>query len=125
MNDLAVAPQDSTAVEISPDQFVAVSDAVQQSLGRQAGASVGLVNDLLGLAPPDVAKDLIASGIFSRPHVVRWVAALLQTNEALAQDGTTVEGEIARIEHLMRTNRTAYNRDEALQARYRILLASR
>ena len=37
----------------------------------------------------------------------------------------SIDSEIAQIEGLMRTDRTAYNRDEGAQARYRELLARR
>lgn len=123
MNDLTV--QQNNLPAISTESLVGITDDLQRDLGSQAGSSVALVNDLLGMAPDEVAKDLLASGIFNKPHVVRWVAAMLQAEAALANDGVNVESEIAQIERVMRTDRRRYNQDEAMQARYRVLLATR
>jgi hypothetical protein len=62
------------------------------------------------------------------PAVVVWLAeqgapaAASRPRRAPAGD---VESQIAEIEHVIRTDRRRYNRDENLQARYRTLLSRR
>lgn len=124
MNELIAQPKQA-AVPTAPDALLAVDDGLRHSLGGQADASVALVNDLLDVAPTNVAKALLQSGIFRNAEVVAWVASLLQSQEVVAADGLTVEREIAMIQHILRTDRQRYNKDLAMQARFQTLLASR
>ena len=68
------------------------------------------------------------------PAVIKWVVEQqLQLNPASALVGvgtgheqmTSIESEIGKIEKTMKENRTAYFKDEKMQARYRDLLEAR
>lgn len=67
------------------------------------------------------------------PAVLKWLAAqALEANPlstvvpgAGANQAGAIADEIAKIETAMRTDRSAYNRDEKMQARYRELIGAR
>jgi hypothetical protein len=66
------------------------------------------------------------------PDIVRWLSSLAHERNPAAtvvedgdMSGKSVENEIAAIEKTMRENRTAYNKDTNMQARYKELLGAR
>jgi len=90
-------------------------------------ASQPLKNQVLGARLPD------GTLLGSSPEVLKLLVslALVQNPSGVVVPGSEanplqgVEDEIGKIEKAMRENRTAYNKDEKMQARYRELLGAR
>ena len=115
-------------------------DLLRAEWGGEYRRNINLIQGLLdGQASPEL-KDKFLNGrlsdgtpIGSSPDALKMLASLALINNPT---GTIVPGsegnmmmgvneEIAKIEGIMRTNRQTYNKDEAMQARYRELLAAR
>ena len=114
----------------------ASEDALRAEWGKDFRRNVTIINSLLE-SQPSGFKDRVLNGrladgtpIGSDPDMLRWLLAVeLERNPqstivpgAGANMAQTVEDEISKIEKMMRDNRTAYNRDEKVQARYRELI---
>jgi len=114
-------------------------DALNNEWGRDYRRNINMIEGLLSKFPDSVRDQLkggrLADGtaIFNHPEILRGFAALaLEANPAgtLVPSGSgdpakSVEEEIEKIEKSMRENRTAYNKDEKMQAKYRELLVAR
>ena len=116
-----------------------VEDALRTKWGPDYRANVNAMQGYLDTLPAGVA-DMLRSArmddgtaLFNSPEFVEFFVGLAREfNPVLAVMGGDgrplgkgIEDEIASIEKLMRENRPAYNRDEKLQARYRVLLDAR
>lgn len=130
MNELTTIQTSTTAtIDSTLDtQLVTVSDSLRQGLGANAEGNIALVNDLLATASPQVQRDLLASGVLNKPHVIAWIAAVLDDDDAGIEDTAGIEREVRKIEAMMANRTSAYWRgpdSERLQARYRTLIGSR
>lgn len=130
MNELTTTPNNlpTTSDAAIDSPLVMVSDSLRQGLGANAHGHVAIVNDLLASAPSNVQRDLLQSGVFDKPHVVAWVAALLLDDGEGIEDAADIERAIREIEKLMADRGSSYWRGpdaERLQARYRFLIGSR
>lgn len=114
-------------------------DALNSEWGATFRRNVNMVQGLLDRFP-EAVRDAIKSarlgdgrGLFNDPDVMRGFAALaLELNPAgtvvpsgMADPAKSVDEKIAAIEKTMRENRGAYNKDEKMQADYRLLLDTR
>lgn len=114
-------------------------DKLRSEWGNDYRANINLITGLLDMAPAGL-KDRLLGGrladgtpIGSDLETLKYLAGLArQINPvtalvpgAGAGAVTTVETEIATIEKRMREDRKGYNKDEAMQARYRQLLDAR
>lgn len=70
------------------------------------------------------ARDGNGKAIANNPATLQLLLGQAQARRSTTLSGSLAE-QIAAIEHTMRTDRTAYDRDENLQARYRELLTMR
>lgn len=107
--------------------------------GTEFRGNINRVVQLLDRVAPDGLAEQFLSGrladgtpIGSSPAALKMLLGLsLIENPAgvLVPAGGSqsegLDGEIAKIEKFMKTNRTAYNKDEKMQARYRDLLDAR
>ena len=115
-------------------------DALRAEWGPEYRRNINLIHGLLdGSAAPELKQQLLngrlADGtpIGSSPAALKMLAslALIQNPSGVVVPGSEanplqgIEGEIGKIEKVMRENRSAYNKDEAMQARYRELLGAR
>ena len=115
-------------------------DMLRQEWGPEFRRNINLIHGLLdGAATPGLKGQLLggrlADGtpIGSSPAALKMLAslALIQNPAGVVVPGAEanplkgVDDEITKIEKTMRENRTAYNKDEAMQARYRELLGAR
>ena len=117
------------------ERIDAITD-LKKEWGSAFKGNINAVQSLLDMAPEGVsdmlqsARDADGKSIFNDANVLRYFAHL--ANEinpvgAFVPPGggdamETIATEIASIEKTMRTNRSEYNKDEAMQARYRELL---
>lgn len=115
-----------------------VTAELAEEWGGQFKRNINMVEGLLNSFPESVRDQLKGArlpdgtGLFNNKEFLRGMAALaLEVNPSgtLAPAGgnqvETVESEIGKIEKVMRENRREYNKDEAMQARYRDLLVAR
>lgn len=117
----------------------ASEDALRAEWGADYRGNIARINGLLDSAPKGV-KEAISNGramdgsaLANNTAVLNWLVGLSrETNPAgvvlPGADGSMgqgVEDEIASIEKVMRENRTAYNKDEKMQARLRLLYEAR
>lgn len=117
------------------------SDALREEWGAEFRGNINSITAFLDAAPAaddgTPLKDLMMNArlgdgtrLGDNPVALKWLARLAaDANPAgfvsPSSGSSQIEGvtdEIAKIEGLMRTNRTAYNKDEKMQARYRQLL---
>lgn len=117
----------------------ALEAALRETWGADFKANANVYASYLEAAPKEVqdvlksARDAEGNFILYRPEVVSWlVAQAREINPAghitpAGNEGTvqSIQAEIDKIETFMKTNRTAYNKDEAMQARGRQLYAAR
>jgi len=118
---------------------MAGEDALRAEWGADYRGNIARINGFLDTAPKGVKEFLIGARaadktpLMNHPDTLRWLADLArQMNPAgvvLPGSGgnmaTSVEDEIKEIETFMRTNRSAYNKDAAKQARLRDLYGAR
>ena len=115
-------------------------DVLRAEWGPEFRRNINLVHGLLDGATTPGLKDALLGGrladgtpIGSSPEALKLLVglALIQNPAGVVVPGSEanplkgVDDEIAKIEKTMRENRPAYNRDEAMQARYRELLGAR
>lgn len=117
----------------------ALENKLRETWGADFGANANIYSSFMASAPKEVkekltqARDAEGNFILYSPEVVSWlVAQAREINPVgpIVPSGTegTVQGvqaEIDKIEKVMRDNRTAYNKDEAMQERLRKLYAAR
>ena len=118
----------------------AAEETLREAWGNtEYKANLASVNSLLATAPADVRENLtygrLADGtpILAHAPTVQYLLGLaLEINPASTLDipggGSrmdSVDSEIAKIEDTMRKDRTAYNKDERMQQRYRDLLGAK
>jgi hypothetical protein len=117
----------------------ALEDALRETWGADFKANANVYASYIAGAPKEVqdtlksARDAEGNFILYKPEVVSWlVAQAREINPAAhitpsGNEGTvqSIQGEIDSIEKFMRTDRTAYNKDEAKQARLRQLYEAR
>lgn len=114
------------------DLQVKAEDELRAEWGADYRRNINLVTNLLG----DELKDKVLLGrlsdgtpIGSSPEMLRFLTSIaLERNPTgvITPSGVTneatIDSEIAKIEDTMRKNRSAYNKDEKMQERYRQLL---
>jgi hypothetical protein len=121
----------------SQDQGIKTSaeDALRAEWGQEYRVNLNLITNLLDAGPEGLRDKLLrgrlADGtpIGSSVEALRFLAGLAREKNpagVVTPSGLvtaqSVGDEIQKIEKLMREDRSAYNRDEALQARYRQLI---
>jgi hypothetical protein len=126
-------------IELDNKQRQDTEDALRAEWGDRYRQNKNVIEGFLTTFPESV-RDAIKSarlpdgtGFFNHPDIMRgFVAAALEANPNATvvpgSGGDQMKGlddEIANIEKTMRENRTAYNKDEKMQARYRELLGAR
>ena len=117
---------------------MAAEDALRAEWGQEYRVNLNLITNLLDAAPEGLRDKLLrgrlADGtpIGSSPEALQFFAGLArEKNPAGVVTPTgvvsaqSVSDEIQKIEKFMREDRGAYNRDEAMQTRYRQLLEFR
>jgi hypothetical protein len=116
-------------------------DELAQEWGADKKRNINAVKSYLATLPADVSQALAGAmaqapdgkhmlPIGNNPAVVKWLASLaLEANPlstvvpgAGANQASAIADEIAAIEGRMRTDRSGYNKDEKMQARYRELI---
>jgi hypothetical protein len=115
-------------------------DALRAEWGPEYRRNINLVHGMLDGAATPGMKDKVLSGrlsdgtpIGSSPDALKFLAglALIQNPTGIVVPGAEanpmqgVQEELVKIETIMRTDRKTYNKDEAMQARYRDLLEAR
>lgn len=113
-------------------------DVLRQEWGGEYRGNLNMITSLLTQFPETVRDAIKAArlpdgrGLFNDPDVLRGFAAMAREVNPAATlvpggsgDVQSIDTEIAKIEKVMTTNRRAYNKDEAMQARYRQLLEAR
>jgi hypothetical protein len=116
---------------------IATTDALNVEWGGNYRRNINMVNNLLEQFPKGVSE-LLAQGrladgtaIFNHPEIVKGFARIAFELNPTATvvprggDGTkALEAELADIQKVMRTDRNKYNKDVAMQERYRELLTA-
>lgn len=125
--------------ENDDSQRTAVEDELRKEWGNDYRANINHINGFLAQAPQGVS-DLVANArgpdgraILNDPNVVRWFAQVAREANPVGiivpntggNAGETIATEIGTIEKYMKENRTAYNKDEKMQARLRDLYDAR
>lgn len=140
-NDFEQRQQDAIA-ELDAQQTQEATDFLRDSekgWGNDFRTNMNLVNSLLDSHFGEEAKAQLLNGrfqdgrgFFNDPQVLMGLASISRAiNDVaplIAQDPDKMQSlndEIAEIEKVMSTNRSAYNKDEKMQARYRELLELR
>ncbi len=116
------------------------TETLRADWGPEFKRNINLVHNLLDVTCSPEVKEKFLGGrladgtpIGSSPDALKMLLGLALVNNPA---GTVVPGsggnmvgavddEIAKIENTMKTNRTSYNKDEKMQARYRELLVAR
>lgn len=126
------------------DDDVRIQDESTETLradwGPEFKRNINLVHNLLDVTCTGDLKDKFLGGrladgtpIGSSPEALKMLLGLALVNNpagtvvpnAGGNMSGAVDDEIEKIEKAMRTNRTAYNKDEKMQARYRELIGAR
>lgn len=117
----------------------ALEEALREAWGADFKANANVYASYIAAAPKEVqdtlksARDAEGNFILYKPEVVSWlVAQAREINPAghitpAGNEGTvqSVQAEIDKIEKFMRTNRTEYNKDQAMQDRVKQLYGAR
>lgn len=130
--------------EADKERARAGEDALRAEWGSEYRGNLNAMENFLAQAPADdegnTMRDLLLSGRLSdgtmvkdSPLAVKWLTSLandanpagfIAPGSGLSQ-ADSVDAEIKEIEGTMRTNRSAYNKDEKMQARYLQLLEAK
>lgn len=135
MQDQQIQAQQAADAEAKP----ALEAKLRETWGADFKANANVYASYIAAAPKEVqdslksARDAEGNFILYKPEVVSWlVAQAREINPAAhitpaGNEGTvqSIQSEIDGIEKTMRTNRTAYNKDEKMQERLRQLYAAR
>ena len=115
-------------------------DALRAEWGTEYRRNINIIHGMLDGAASPGLKDAIMGGrladgtpIGSSPDALKFLVglALIQNPTGVVVPGSEanpmkgVEEELAKIDQTMKTNRTTYNKDEKMQARYRELLVAK
>lgn len=115
-------------------------DALRAEWGLEFRKNINLIHGMLDGAGSQELKDRVLQSrlpdgtpFASSPEVLKFLAglALIQNPAGVVVPGSEanplkgVDDEITRIEKVMREDRKTYNKDEAMQSRYRELLGAR
>lgn len=134
-----VESQMADQAEATEQAKAAGIDALRGEWGADYRRNLTVMNNHLSLLP-EAVQDVFKHGTMSdgtpigyHPEVLKWVTGLaLEANPvatvvpgAGANQANAIADEIATIEKTMRENRSTYNRDDKMQARYRELLGAR
>lgn len=125
--------------EADGEAKTALDASLREAWGTDFKANANIYANYIASAPKEVqdvltsARDVDGNFLLYKPEVVSWlVNQAREINPAghivpNSGDGgiQSVQAEIDGIEKMMRTDRTAYNRDEAKQARLRQLYEAR
>jgi hypothetical protein len=118
---------------------VAGEEALRAEWGKDYRRNLNALHGHLDTLPPEV-KEAFTNGrgadgvpLGYNPEVMKWLSGLaLEANPlatvvpgAGANQASAIADEIAKIEKMMREDRSAYNKDEKIQARYRELVSAR
>lgn len=127
-----LAEGDATARQTTEDELRA-------EWGNDYRANINHITGFLSQAPKGVA-DLVTNArsadgkaILNDPNVMRWFAQIAREANPVGiivpntggNAGETIDSEIAKIEKVMRDDRTSYNKDEKMQGRLRDLYDAR
>jgi hypothetical protein len=114
-------------------------DTLRAEWGGEYRTNVNAIKGLIDTMPQDI-QDAFANArlgdgtaLMSNPHMARWLVHTARTINPMAtvvpgagaNAASQIDDEIGQIETLMRTDRKAYNANEKMQERYRILLGAR
>lgn len=114
-------------------------DDLRNEWGGDYRRNVNITQSFLQTLPAEV-QEVIGGGfdgkgipLGNNAAVLRWLAGLALESNPLAtvvpgtgaNQASAIADEIKKIEDVMRTSRSTYNRDEGMQARYRELLGAR
>lgn len=134
-----VEDQAAAEVEAIDNHKAQAIEALKDEWGPEYRRNINIINNYMTGLPDDV-QAAISGGrgadgmpLASSPAVLKWLAGLaMEANPvatvvpgAGANQASAIADEIAQIENLMRTDRAAYNRDSAKQARLRELYDAR
>jgi hypothetical protein len=114
-------------------------DALREEWGPDYRRNVNVTDAFLGTLPAEVSSELVngtdskGMPLGANANVIKWLAALaLEANPlstvvpgAGSNQVSAIAEEMAAIETRMRTDRTGYNKDEKMQARYRELIEAK
>lgn len=114
-------------------------DTLRAEWGGEYRTNVNAIKGLIDTMPQDI-QDAFANArlgdgtaLMSNPHMARWLVHTARTINPMATvvpgagaaAASAIDDEIAQIENVMRTDRKAYNGNEKMQERYRVLLGAR
>lgn len=112
-------------------------DALRQEWGQEYRRNINLINGMLEGLPAD-SKELFLSAqtadgvsIFNNPGVAKFFADLARQVNPVgtvvpgATSASAIDDELSKIEKVMREDRSAYNKDTDMQARYLQLLEAK
>jgi len=138
-NETQKEAQAEERIAMEEQQRVEALDKLNVEYGGNFRRNINMIEGVLSMLPEGVREEFQSArlpdgtALFNNTDVIRGFVQL--ANElnpagivAPAGGGDPMKGlseEIANIENTMKTNRTAYNKDEAMQARYRELLVAR
>jgi len=134
-----VEEQLAEEANIAREAEAAGVEALRAEWGADYKRNLNVVHAHLETLPTEVAE-IFRNGrgadgvpIGYKPEALKWLASMaLEANPLStvvpgtgATQASAITDEIAKIEGIMRTDRTQYNKDETMQARYRDLLMAR
>lgn len=132
--DLEEAAQEGIAERDAEDKKRVAAEMQRQHRG-ELPALLADAARCLDVQVPDRLKWALENGrtrdgtlLLNDPMVLRWLAEIWRSRRDLSPNSPKQRGanpsEREQIEQFMRTNRAAYLKDDAMQARYRQLLAA-
>lgn len=134
-----VEEQQAAELQLSREAQSAGVEALREEWGADYKRNLNIMHAHLDSLPPAVGdafrfgKGADGVPLGYNPEVLQWLTGLaLEQNPvatvvpgAGANQAHAIADEISGIEKTMATNRTAYNKDERMQARYRELINAR
>ena len=134
--------QDKTLVarEEKDTEFLKASeDNLRAEWGSEYRTNINMIQGLVDTMPESI-REIFANArlgdgnaLINHPDMARWLVHTARTVNPVAtvvpgagaNVATAIEDEIASIEKVLRTDRSAYNADNKMQSRYRELLGAR
>lgn len=134
-----VESQDAERFETNEAAKRETEDALRSEWGPEYRRNVNVLTNFIGSLPESVgsvfleAVDERGVKIANNPEFLKWAMSIALDKNPIAtvvpgagaNQASAIADEIASIEKTMRTNRSEYNRNDAMQARYRQLLEAR